>query len=715
MKTKNTSSFVVSAYAGNIKPLGTSAFGGMLDFTVPTRANSPVHHDLNCDVSYSTQNCNGRIIKEVQAYVDNLPDHDWVTVQRFSGEGDAVVVIGPIQVKNNRETIKEKVQKGLRLIGNTVFEESFELARQVINDLRAQGIFHMVVTFTDGEPVPSRRSIEAEKQASYQSVKRLGLQGATTSFVGFGIYYDEKFMLALRDHNGGGGLYGHINYIDDIRAFYQDVREVAWATEPGQFTDVKIFADGKEVKGGVLRTTPSVSNVANESGINFDGLYKGRTRLCFETPSDVKKIKVIGKFNGESFEQEVEPTKLAGDQVNEFVVTFASYAFAKGNRDEAIKGFEAVGANELLAEVENALSKSDRLAAASKLLSVPRKNPRLGIGAGLSATRKCHANFMIALSAGGDVLWHLKHDEDPLEGGYERHGKKSHTTNFRRNPDSTTVRITGFNSAEDRMNLNFTGKISGWWVTEDGKLTPGETDRTYGIIVDGALHTPIMKLTIPEKVFNALKDAEFIPADEKFDPNKIHRFDLRRDENNVPIPTVLNRGWSPVTLNLAGRLQDDVLMTLLIKKLKERKSATKAAAEATGYYGKPKGEKVVEEAKDTYYAPGRTYKLKTFGESDAESWYNSGKPIAGYTKAQVDKMDFEQAETAHSIVWNRRGSGRYLVSCIQIGVEGQGFERYFKNGNVVTRKGAADRHVSTLEMSGQTIERRAWDMKCEWS
>lgn len=698
----STLPFVLAAFFGKLAALGNKAVGAVLEFTVPTRANNPVHHILNVDVSYSMSGFIAKVILEVCRYVDQLPERDFITIQRFSGEGDAAVVIGPIQAtKANRELIKREARSGLRLIGNTVFEESFELARRTIHNLTAQGVMHIILTLTDGSPVPFRRSVEGEKQAAYAAVKRLGVEGVKTSFGGSGIYYDEDFMLRMRDENGGSGLYAHINYHEDLGAFYADVRDVAWDTQPGRFTEVEIFANGKKVTGKVLRTTPSVSNIASAEGLQFEGLYKGQARLCFEAPEGTTKIRVTGKFDGEPFAEEVSCNTLSQQQSNEFVIAYAAYAFAEGKRDEAIKIFTEVGADELLVEVENALAKPDRLAAAAKLLNVPRKDPRLGIGQGLSTSRKCIANFMTALTAGGDVLWHLKHEDDPTEGGYERHGLKQLVSNFKRDPNATTVRITGFGSADERMNLNFNGKIAGWWIQADKSLKPGEDDRSYGIVVDGALHTPVLKLTVPEKVFVALQGAEFIPTDEQFNASKVHTFDLRG------IPIVLNRGWSPVTLNLGGRIKDDVLMTFLLTKLKEAKVG------ATSQW--PKRESTKVEAKDIYFAPARTYELNDFDKKDAEAWYNADKPIAGYTKTQVEALTPDQAKTAHGIVHNRRSAGRYIISCIQIGVEGQGFERYFKGGKVVTRKGAADRHVSTLNLDGHIIERRAWDKKCEWS
>ena len=687
----------LSVESGKVVVLGTDLYAGKLSLKIEgPSSKGPKNSVLIVDVSYSTSSFNQDIINEVVAYQKGLRDGEYLTVIRYSGEGTAKAIVAPTRLTESRSAIERAIRSGLGLIGTTVFEEPLQLARKTVEALKAQDIAQIAILFTDGLPVPTRRSEEAEEAAALEAARLLGLGGVPLFVYGHGVYYNPEFMLALAERNGGG-FYAHSSSTNDFHGVFADIQEAANKVQAGGLK-LEIRADGKPV-GRVFRTTPQLSLVGNGKSVVVEGLYENSVDLFFELPTTAKEIDVNGFINGKSIAATLKADRLSTDSQITFALALAAHAYSTGDMRGAVDTYSAIGAEELAIEAENSLAPNERRAFTARARSVVLKDPKKGIGKGFRPNDgKNLINLIIALVQDkGNVIIALD------DGQYNRHTRKTVEPDFERDPNSPAM-INRFLAHESHFNASIAGKIYGFKVDANGHRERTERDRTWSLFVHNSQHVEKISAKLTRDTFDKLLAGELIAAGESYSPSRVYEFDL------TGLKFTSSR-WNATNMNLAGRLKQDAQLTFLISRLNTQIKASKPKVE------KEEWEKPYKEpAKDSAVVSAVTYKIKGYADAALQKEWDANEKFGGtnYSKSVVEAMTWQEAEKARSEVWVLREQVRFLHCATKFAMEAQGFRRYFSDEKTETRKGSAPRNVSTLSTAGVLIERRAWQETVEW-
>ncbi len=675
----------IKAQVGKAKALNQHV--AVVDLEVPVTAPTTHHTLLVLDCSTSMSGSIDEVRLDSQAYVAELDESDFVSVIIFSGHRTAKLIAGPTQCNTaGRKIISTAIQREVRLIGTTVFSEPLEMVLETVRRLSDKEMAHNAVLFTDGCAVPTNWSVAEEQRRALTVASKLRDFGAIVSVVGYGVYYDEKFLNLLMEKAGNAGVFRHISEIDDFAPAIQSIRDVFNRT---LLVGVNLTFEVEGQAGRVFRTTPEVSVCGTAGKVIARGLYNGKATLYIELPSSCKKIRLKGVVGGVSVSEEVTAGKLSDSDEADFVRVVASYSAITGQREHAAELFALFDDDEGIAEkVGSAYTERESREAGDYVRRYFRD--RNHIGAGLKATGPNHCVL--------NVLRALLEDEGSTvyipKGAYKRSGELTADPRVI-HPPTRNLKAVGFTSNEKRFNFSLTCLKDIKVLPESGKGAPADAKiwRTYNVVLDGNLHLPELEATVSDDTFKLLQEAGVIEAGEKFSPTKIYTVNLRGLK-------LISSNWAnPATLGLVDLLREEAELKAEQKALNARRKEL---------VGKPEEEDVVEgiyheQAQKVEGLPTETYRAKCVELR-----------LMGYKAKEYDcsKLVYAKADARVKAVRQRLRVVRYLIRAIIFAMETVGSKSIKWDSGKTTQRGEYPKLEQLSDYQGAELKKVTWEEEC---
>jgi hypothetical protein len=319
--------------------------------------------------------------KDTEKFVAELGKDDFVSVIIFSGHGRAKAIAGPTRCdEKGRQMVIKAIREEVRILDTTVFSEPLELALKTIQKI-ADDVENMCILFTDGCAVPTKWDVKKEQSKAETAAKAIANTGAGFSVIGYGNWYDAKFLASLMNETGQNGLYRHVSEIEDFSAVLNGIHSTFEKTVRGS-VDVAFKPNVGEITGFV-RVTPQVS-LTRGSHLTSSAFYEGRATLFLETTKDVKSIKIDGRVNGKTFSKEITLEKMDDADKASFIRAYAAQAVLSGQNATAAEYLEITGDAGLAERVGNAFTDREARESQDTMRRVFTDGKRF-IGSGLKA------------------------------------------------------------------------------------------------------------------------------------------------------------------------------------------------------------------------------------------------------------------------------------------------------------------------------------------
>lgn len=676
----STVSFKVQA--GKVSQLNRTV--AVVDLAIAGAPLATHHTVLVLDCSTSMAGSIDQVREDSQRYVAELGDDDFVSVIIFSGHRTCKLIAGPTQTNaKGRKLVNTAIEREVRLIGTTVFSEPLQLVLETVKRQAGPNMAHNAVLFTDGCAVPTEWSVDQEQKKAIAVARQLADFGAVVSVIGYGVYYDDRFIRELMEAAGNSGVYRHISEIEEFGPAIQAIREVF---ERMAFVevDLEFVAQGAKV-GRVFRTTPEVSLVAGSGRVRARGLYESRATLFVEVDGSYKFLTVKGSVGGAKQDQKLTVEALSDEGAADFVRVLAVQAVMTGDRDHSAELFGQTG-DEGLAE-KTACAYTDRERREASDLARRYFVDRKFIGAGLKPTGPSHCVL--------NVLRALIEDEGNVvfipKGAYKRSGELTVDPRIV-HPPGRTLKVVGYTSHDERFNFSLRTKKDVKVRPESGQgpLQDMKIWRTYNVVLDGNLHLPELEATLSEATFGVLQEAGVVNAAASYDASQIYTISLRDLKMVSP-------NWAnPATLGLVSLMREEKELEAEQKALNARRKKIgipdKGDADGDIYY--EKAAKVEGRPVEKYWAPCVEYRLMGYKAKDY--------------MAACAKMDYDEADARVKEVRQRLTVVRYLIRSIVFAMEATGSKTIKWDSGKTTQKGEWPKLEQAATFQGAELKRASW-------
>lgn len=646
------------------------------------------HTLLLLDCSGSMSGYIEDVSNDSQKYVAELGKNDYVSVIVFSGHGDSKLVAFPTQCnESGRKSVIAAIKRDVQIMGTTVFSEPLALTletakkflKKVIDDNFSNHNVNAVL-FTDGCAVPEKWSKVDEEGRAFDVARKLCEFGAVVSVVGYGVYYDDKFISGLMEISGNTGVYRHISEIEDFGPAIQAVRDAFVRTVPNSFNFTFIPDEGKA--GNVFKTTPEVAWVGMDGQAKTNGCYDNEITFFVELSKECSSLKVVGSFNSESIMLNLPVEKLSTKTMDDYVRLKAIHAYLKGDRKgsaELFQKLDVMSANRAMSSYTD----REQRETSDAFRQFFRNKKFIGAGLKPEGPNHCVLNVMrTLLEDPGNVVYLAK-------GAYKRSGELARDPRIIESPHGRSLQAVGYVSNKTRFNFSLRCLKDIKVLPENGRGKPVDMKmyNTYNVILDGNLHTPELEAVLTEPSFKALKDAGVIADKEKYSSSKAFTINLRGIK-------MISSSWAnPSTLGLVQLLKEEAELEEEQTALNARRKATKSGlVEEDSDIYHPKAEKVEGVPVEVYFAKCveirlMKYKAKTYNYSS---------------------MTFKQADERVKEVRQRLVVVRYLIRSITFAMEAVGSSVINWGGDKTTKKGRDEKLEQTATYQGALLKKVSW-------
>ncbi len=550
--------FTANVRTGRIEQLGGKLVA-KLTITTDVSLGGKINHILLLDVSGSMQGVIAQLKKDAKAFIQKLSVDEYVTVIIFSGHGQASIIAGPTATtEEGKGIVLALMEKHVRILGTTVFSEPLDRALETATSL--PGFIHSTSLFTDGCAVPTKWSEVEERRKSLEVAAKLGKFGALLSTIGYGNWYDAKFLSELVDAAGGAGIERHVNEVEDFATVVASIRDIVRSTA---FVDLELSAEaGGASIGAAIRVTPQVRRVDAQGKVTLRGLHKGTTDLYIELTS-AKALYLTASVRGKKTELKVTTDMLSDAEATDFVRAQAAHAAATGDTGAAAEMLAQTGDDGLADLIGNAYSDREQREAGdmARQFFADRKF----IGAGLKPTGPSH-NIL-------NILRSLIEDERNAvylpSGAYKRGGVLTADPRIIHDPSSRSLRVVGYKSEASRLNFSMQTLKDVKVLPEsgDGPATTMQIHRTYNVIRDGNLVINSLEASVTKETFDELQAAGCIATDQTYRANKVYTLDFKGIKLVSPV-------WAqPKNLGLVNLLLEEARLEAVQTALNARKKA----------------------------------------------------------------------------------------------------------------------------------------------
>lgn len=616
-----------------------------------------------------------------QEYIKCLGNEDWASVIIFSGHGTSKLIAGPTQCTTEGQTLlRRAIEREVRPIGTTVFSEPLELTFDTVKRLVGEDTVHNAVLFTDGCAVPTQWGVELEQQKAITIAHKLQHVGAVVSVIGYGFYYDHRFLTELMDAAGHSGVYRHISEIDDFGPAIEAIRAVFIDTT---LIDVDLtFTPNAGRVLRVFKTTPELFMISNSGKVSARGLYQGKATFFVELSQPCKSVIVEGVVGKESIHETLGAASLSDESVTNFVRALGAYAFLNGDRETASELLAMTGDEGLAEKAASSYTDREQREMADLSRSFFREHKFIGTGLKPTGPSHCVLNVMRTLIEDQRNVVFLG------KNGYKRSGELTHDPRVI-HPPMRTLKVVGYRSHESRFNFSVLCVKDVKVLPEHGDGAPVDRKlwRTYNVILDANLWTSELEAVVSEETFNLLQDAGVISKVESYRPTKIYTINLRNLK-------MISGNWAnPSTLGLVELLREEA-------ELEAEQTALNAQRKATAPVGQVAEDEIYREQAAKVDAPMESYRARC-----AEVRLMKYKPQA----YDCSKMTYEEADLRVKEVRQRLIVVRYVIRAITFAMEMTGSKAIPWDHGKVTQRGEYPKLEQTALYRGAQLKRVSWE------
>lgn len=660
---------------------------------VEIEASAPLpktgHTILVLDCSGSMAGSLDDVRRDSQKYVAEMGEKDFASVIIFSGHGTSRLIAGPTQCNPaGREMLKRAIEKEVRVLDTTVFSEPLAMTISTVSKLSGKDTVHNAVLFTDGCAVPTRWSVQTEAAKAIAAARELRASDAAVSVVGYGVYYDQKFLTELMEAAGNSGIYRHISEIEDFGPAVQAVRDAVRKTTPISLD--LVIAPNKGAAGRVFKTTPEVAFVGKDGEISTRGLYEGKVTLFIELTGPCTELSVHGLIGDQKYAVTFPTSPITPENAADYVRVLGAHAFLTGDRQTAAELLDLCGEAGLSEKAGAAYTDRERRETGDTVRRYFRDRKFIGAGLKPTGPNHCVLNVLRTLIEDeGNVVYLAK-------GAYKRSGELHRDPRVIEPPHGRVLKAVGYASHQERFNFSIRCQKDVKVMPEDMKGSPVDMKiwRSYNVILDGNLHLPELEAVLTKPSFEALRSAGVIGKDEAFRPGKPYAVNLRGLK-------MISGNWAnPRTLGLVNLLREEAELEAEQKALNARRKALAVGAseselEAGGIYRESAG-KVEALPVETYQAACVEIRLMKYKARDYD----------------VSGLGYDQADARVKEVRQRLIVVRYLIRSIAFAMEATGSKAIAWDAGKTTQRGQYPKLEQTATFDGAVLKRVTWTEEC---
>jgi hypothetical protein len=185
------------------------------------------HHILLADVSGSMSGSIRTLKERIKTTLEALLQipNSYVSVISYSGHNESKSIINAVkcdQMSFAMSKVFETLEKELYIKSVTVMSEPLEKSIEICKSLAGICDKHHIALFTDGCLVPWNWSESVEEEKCFKVTEICNKQGIFLNAIGFGMYYDRKFLKRLIDTAGNGSL----SHIDEIKDYADTILNI---------------------------------------------------------------------------------------------------------------------------------------------------------------------------------------------------------------------------------------------------------------------------------------------------------------------------------------------------------------------------------------------------------------------------------------------------------------------------------------------------------
>jgi hypothetical protein len=619
------------------------------------------HTLLLVDVSASMAGNIDSVREDAQKVVAKLSNSDYLSVIIFSGHDTARLIVGPVKADRQGKTLLNKaIREQIQIMNTTVFSEPLKLALSHLQQNSLDGVVHQAILFTDGCAVPTRSTVQAEHNKAYKVARELAAAKVRLHTVGYGTWYDQRFLEHLHKSAGYSGIFRHIADIEDFDFAVLDILAVSTRMDFSDI-DLEIMPSGAEVTS-VYRSLPELLKLSDNGEVRVQGLFDGSLVYYLDVSKTFEAARITAAINGTTKELALKAKPFTPEEQLECVRITAAHLILDGkasNNSLALDLLRQTGDDAVVDNVAEAYTERERRVNSDRIRRAFRD--KQFIGAGLKQSGPSHnvLNILRLLMEDDSVVISIP------SGIYKRGGLLTRDPRIVNSPMGATVSVVGYTSHKERLNFSFVTEkaVKVRPVDEHGSIDNAaepedrRVHRTYNLIRDGELVLPKFFASMSEYTFGQLQDAGVIAERIKYEPSKSYQLDLSHLK-------MVSSSWArPSLLRLGDLLREE-------KELEAEQSVLNASIKARESLDKT--DIVVPE-----YGPGnRLYIEKSTVDKDAPQEhyeaplvkvvllkYNT-KDVETRVQGEVKDLKADELITRVQQVRRRLRTVRWLARCI---------------------------------------------------
>jgi hypothetical protein len=460
------------------------------------------HHILLADVSgsmyYQLKTLKEKIATTLKALLE-IPD-SYVSIITYSGHNESKRILNSVkcdEISYNMSKVYETIEKELHTKSVTVISEPLEDSIEICKELNGVCNKHHIALFTDGCLVPWNWSETIEENKCYKVAEICNNTGIFLNAIGFGQYYDRKFLNKLIDVAGNG----QVIHIDSVSDYFEVIIKAIQRVNNEDVETVNM----KVINGSIFNVNTSMLNYEHNVSLNENnvfGVYEDESIIIDE---------VVYKLNNVENKDKI----LSQDVKDDFYYSLARYYLKEENIDDYEFIVKYLGDINLFNETENCysfLEKGNSIRKVTECLEDVNKR----FLSGRQQIIETASNQPLCLL---EVLQMIMDDEDSklyfdLDTPYHRITQASKSIedsiSFTRTSKGL-VPVTSISVGSEKLNIGIKVKIDGI-VKDDisGYEKEACIFRDYNLLNGGNVNVPYIHAKLSQNLFNAFMDDTLI-------------------------------------------------------------------------------------------------------------------------------------------------------------------------------------------------------------
>lgn len=474
------------------------------------------HHILLVDVSLSmTQHIDklkARLIITLSALVE-IPNN-YVSVITYSSHQESKRIINAVKCDSmsyNMSQIYNTIESELHTKSMTIMSEPLQQSITIVKSLIGICNKHHIALFTDGCVTPSLWSEQQEKNKCFEIADLCKKENIFLNAIGFGQYYDRKFLKALTERAGSGFVI-HIDHIED---YSNTILQIIQKVNAVDSNNITISTDNNNIFNF------SNSMFCNSMNANHNDMF------CI---IDTNKV----MFNN-SIIYNFDDCKILKDHsiLDDFYYALARYYLKKEDMDNYEFILKILGDVYLYHETINChsfIEKGNAINTITKLIE--HKNLRYSDGKytikdDIITEPLCILEVLQSISSDNDseLYWDTSMQ-------YHRITQKTHAIEedviFQKDT-SRLIPISNMNISSNKLNIGISVKINGY---VENKTTSEYKDayivRNYNIVNNGNINIPYIYAKLSNDLIYKFDQEHILIIDDELVENSIYKINLQK-------------------------------------------------------------------------------------------------------------------------------------------------------------------------------------------